>query len=85
MGQGYQPPSDLQPSDLLSLFETRLENQCNENTKNTENNFTQKSSPLVPFLACGDLSGFDSDKTYSLEKDYVSLDPIQEPLSKLKF
>ena len=22
---------------------------------------------IVPFIACGDLSGFDSDKTYSLE------------------
>jgi len=25
------------------------------------------SRTVVPFIACGDLSGFDSDKTYPLE------------------
>lgn len=34
---------------------------------------------VAPFLACGDLSAFDSDATYQLPKDYVSLDPIQPP------
>ncbi len=34
---------------------------------------------IAPFLACGDLSAFDSDATYRLPKDRVSLDPIQPP------
>ncbi|CAG8527555.1 5156_t:CDS:2, partial [Dentiscutata heterogama] len=34
---------------------------------------------IVPFIACGDLSGFDSDMTYPLEKK--SLDPLQPPIS----
>ena len=34
---------------------------------------------IAPFLACGDLSAFDSDATYHLPKDRVSLDPIQPP------
>ena len=34
---------------------------------------------IAPFVACGDLSAFDSDATYHLPKDRVSLDPIQPP------
>lgn len=34
---------------------------------------------IAPFLACGDLSAFDSDASYSLPKDHVSLDPVQPP------
>ena len=31
------------------------------------NNLEGVNRIIVPFLACGDLSGFDSDKTYPLE------------------
>ncbi len=34
---------------------------------------------IAPFLACGDLSAFDSDATYQLPKDRQSLDPVQPP------
>lgn len=34
---------------------------------------------IAPFVACGDLSAFDSDASYRLPKNYVSLDPIQPP------
>jgi len=34
---------------------------------------------IAPFLACGDLSSWDSDATYQLPKDWESLDPIQPP------
>lgn len=34
---------------------------------------------IAPFLACGDLSAYDSDATYNLPKDRVSLDPVQPP------
>ena len=34
---------------------------------------------IAPFVACGDLSSFDSDATYHLPKDHVSLDPVQPP------
>lgn len=34
---------------------------------------------IAPFLACGDLSSYDSDATYKLPKDRVSLDPVQPP------
>ncbi|KAI4101755.1 MAG: hypothetical protein L6R37_004782 [Teloschistes peruensis] len=34
---------------------------------------------IAPFVACGDLSAWDSDATYRLPKDRVSLDPVQPP------
>jgi tRNA (cytidine32/guanosine34-2'-O)-methyltransferase len=49
----------------------------------------------VPFLACGDLSGWDADRNYELELSdlqqqqqqqegagvYVPLEPVQKPLA----
>lgn len=37
----------------------------------------------MPFLACGDLSAYDSDRNYPLPAgdDYKSLEPTQKPIS----
>lgn len=34
---------------------------------------------IAPFIACGDLSAFDSDASYQLPEDHIALDPIQPP------
>ncbi|KAJ0384896.1 hypothetical protein COL922a_007443 [Colletotrichum nupharicola] len=34
---------------------------------------------IAPFIACGDLSAFDSDASYQLPEDHVPLDPVQPP------
>ncbi|KAI1356024.1 FtsJ-like methyltransferase-domain-containing protein [Xylaria sp. FL0043] len=34
---------------------------------------------IAPFIACGNLSAFDSDASYRLPADHVSLDPVQPP------
>ncbi|KAL8715757.1 MAG: hypothetical protein Q9220_000424 [cf. Caloplaca sp. 1 TL-2023] len=39
----------------------------------------KKSRWIAPFVACGDLSAWDSDATYHLPKDRISLDPVQPP------
>lgn len=41
---------------------------------------------IVPFIACGDLSGYDADQTYPLatskgEKEYQPLSPTQQPIN----
>jgi len=39
---------------------------------------------ITPFVACGSLSGFDSDKTYPLQIDgleYTQREPVQGPIS----
>ncbi|XP_076026256.1 tRNA (cytidine(32)/guanosine(34)-2'-O)-methyltransferase [Genypterus blacodes] len=50
--------------------------------------FNQLEGPnrvIVPFLACGDLSAFDSDRTYPLQlndgKEYQYTPPTQPPIS----
>ena len=40
---------------------------------------SEAESHIVPFLACGDLSGYDSDKSYPLES-LVYQEPVQQPL-----
>lgn len=34
---------------------------------------------IPPFIACGDLSSWDSDASYALPEGHVSLDPVQPP------
>ncbi|KAK3350066.1 FtsJ-like methyltransferase-domain-containing protein [Lasiosphaeria hispida] len=34
---------------------------------------------IAPFVACGDLSSYDSDASYRLPDGHVSLDPVQPP------
>lgn len=34
---------------------------------------------LVPFLACGDLSGWDPDRNYDLEEGKEVLEPLAPP------
>ncbi len=36
---------------------------------------------ILPFVACGDLSGYDADSCYELDEDYTPLEPVQPPLS----
>jgi tRNA (cytidine32/guanosine34-2'-O)-methyltransferase len=44
------------------------------------------SALVVPFVACGDLSGFDSDKSYPLQlasesEAYIYREPVQPPIN----
>lgn len=44
---------------------------------------TQAEREIVPFLACGDLCGYDSDKSYPLHLDseeFVYHPPVQKPI-----
>lgn len=41
--------------------------------------FAEENRWIPSFIACGDLSAWDSDATYALPPDHVSLDPVQPP------
>lgn len=41
--------------------------------------FAAENRWIPPFIACGDLSAWDSDASYALPPDHVSLDPVQPP------
>ncbi|PYH44141.1 tRNA methyltransferase TRM7 [Aspergillus saccharolyticus JOP 1030-1] len=41
--------------------------------------FSSENRWIPRFIACGDLSAWDSDASYALPPDHVSLDPVQPP------
>lgn len=41
--------------------------------------FSEEHRWIPSFIACGDLSAWDSDASYTLPPDYVNLDPVQPP------
>ncbi|PYI36589.1 FtsJ-domain-containing protein [Aspergillus indologenus CBS 114.80] len=41
--------------------------------------FSVENRWIPRFIACGDLSAWDSDASYALPPDHVSLDPVQPP------
>ncbi|KAL4984703.1 FtsJ-like methyltransferase-domain-containing protein [Aspergillus falconensis] len=43
--------------------------------------FAAENRWIPSFIACGDLSAWDSDASYTLPPDYVNLDPVQPPMA----
>jgi len=57
--QGYNPPADYVPNMSNPLLDLDY-----------DDNYNQLEGPnrvIVPFIACGDLSGYDADRTYPLK------------------
>jgi len=73
--QEYAPPPGYVPTMMNPLLDNHYDVDFNQ--------LTGPSRVIVPFLACGDLSAFDSDKTYPLNldgKEYVYHPPVQTPI-----
>uniref|UniRef100_A0A3Q1HXM4 Putative tRNA (cytidine(32)/guanosine(34)-2'-O)-methyltransferase n=1 Tax=Anabas testudineus TaxID=64144 RepID=A0A3Q1HXM4_ANATE len=75
--QNYSPPEGYIPNMSNPLLDHSY-----------DVDFNQLEGPnrvIVPFLACGDLSAFDSDRTYPLQldadKQYQYTPPTQPPIS----
>ncbi|XP_072242567.1 tRNA (cytidine(32)/guanosine(34)-2'-O)-methyltransferase [Leuresthes tenuis] len=75
--QNYSPPEGYVPNMSNPLLDHSY-----------DVDFNQLEGPnriIVPFLACGDLSAFDSDRTYPLQldadKQYRYTPPTQPPIS----
>jgi len=71
--QHYAQPEGFCPEDLQRLMQGA-----------SHSYFTEQSEAsrrlIVPFLACGDLSGWDADQSYDLpEEGYQTLPPVQLP------
>ena len=88
--QNYTPPPGYTPTMLNPL----LDHKVSQSTFVEEKHYTLFTLQytdfneleginrvIVPFLACGDLSAFDSDRTYSLGPEYQYLQPTQSPIS----
>jgi tRNA (cytidine32/guanosine34-2'-O)-methyltransferase len=65
-------PSRLQGIDENGLCDVEVEDLSSESRR-------KDIRWVAPFVACGDLSAFDSDASYKLPEDHVSLDPVQPP------
>jgi len=73
--QGYAPPPGYVPNMSNPLLDCQYDADFNQ--------LTGPNRVIVPFLACGDLSAYDSDKNYPLKldgKDYVYHPPVQTPI-----
>ena len=70
--QNYTPPPGYTPNMLNPLLDHKYTDF---------NELEGINRVIVPFLACGDLSAFDSDRTYSLGPEYQYHAPAQSPIS----
>ena len=68
--QKYSPPEGFSAEDLQQYLQAASATAAMADPRMRES---------VPFVACGDLSGWDADQSYSLPLDYVALPPIQPP------
>lgn len=70
--QGYNPPPGYTPTMVNPLLDHKYTDF---------NELEGINRVIVPFLACGDLSAFDSDRTYSLGPEYQYHPPTQTPIN----
>ena len=74
--KNYSPPHDFVPSMDTFLLD--------HSYGDSNNVLGGPLSVIVPFVACGTLSGFDSDKSYPLQltedEEYKYIEPIQPPI-----
>lgn len=68
----YSPPEGYIPTMLNPML---------DQSYSQDNQLLGVNRVIVPFLACGDLSGFDSDMTYPMPEGAVHLDPLQPPIA----
>jgi tRNA (cytidine32/guanosine34-2'-O)-methyltransferase len=82
-GQPNPNPGDLNEAANVARLPLKQSRRVREDgiTELTfeDPNVDERVRWIAPFLACGDLSAFDSDATYELPQGYVSLDPVQPP------
>jgi len=73
--EGYQPPQDYIPNMRNPLLDQKYSNY---------DELEGSTRCIVPFIACGDLNSYDSDKTYPLvidDKEYSFREPLINPIN----
>eukprot|EP00249_Psilotum_nudum_P004684 c18192_g1_i1 orf=122-1060(+) len=85
--ENYSPPEDFNPKYLYRLLERA--SSPDDDFDCCSSWFEGPNKLYIPFLACGDLSGYDADQSYPLPKregpgengSYQSLQPVQPPIA----
>lgn len=70
--RGFKTPRDFEPQSLQRVLQS-------VDASYPEAQDTAAMRRLVPFLACGDLGGWDADASYELPDSYQPLGPVQPP------
>jgi tRNA (cytidine32/guanosine34-2'-O)-methyltransferase len=70
-----------QDNQTRLLHEASGDSTTPEPLFNNPQKFAAENRWIPSFIACGDLSAWDSDASYSLPPDHVSLDPVQPPMA----
>ncbi|KAL3839418.1 hypothetical protein ACJIZ3_024009 [Penstemon smallii] len=84
--ENYSPPEGFNEKDLHRLLE-KIGSPSGADDLDCSSGWLEGPNKVyIPFLACGDLSGYDSDRSYPLPKaadgsTYRSLDPVQPPIA----
>ncbi|KAF6153527.1 hypothetical protein GIB67_027394 [Kingdonia uniflora] len=84
--ENYSPPEGFNPKDLHHLLE-KVGTPSGADDLDCSSGWLEGPNKVyIPFLACGDLSGYDSDRSYPLPTvaegcSYQSLDPVQPPIA----
>lgn len=74
--QQYRPPEGFVPADVFAKL--NREGDGSLLRRGLGDGFDERVA--VPFLACGDLRGWDSDQSYDLnDSAYLVLQPVQPP------
>ncbi|XWS67207.1 hypothetical protein CRYUN_Cryun05aG0268000 [Craigia yunnanensis] len=83
--ENYSSPEGFNPKDLHRLLEKVGSPSGGDDLDCSSGWLEGLNKVYIPFLACGDLSGYDSDRSYPLSKvadgTYQSLDPVQPPIA----
>jgi len=72
VAQNYRPPADFVASLSNPLMDGNWNALIGPET-------SPSSRCIVPFMACGDLDGWDADRTYELGEDYQYRKPVGPP------
>ncbi|KAI5807934.1 FtsJ-like methyltransferase-domain-containing protein [Peziza echinospora] len=77
--RGFVVDGDWEAGLLSSENQSRQTQGQEEQSGRTSHLDPLSKRFIAPFVACGDLSSWDSDATYQLEEGRVSIDPVQSP------
>jgi len=87
LGKGYKLLyNTLLPQLAQDMIQRHTQSLCHFSCADCRSGWLEGPNKVyIPFLACGDLSGYDSDRSYPLPSteggSYRSLDPVQPPIA----
>ncbi|KAI5963405.1 TRM7 [Candida theae] len=78
--RGYKPIPNWTPKlDLNQSTDEFFEGAGIKHNRDVFDNKEEDERLVVEFVACGDINDIDSDATYSLDSESITLDPVQRP------